>query len=441
MKITRQRNRISQPRFYLKDPESSDETSIFMIYNYRKGSENRLKYYTSYKIKPSDWDQKKERPKAKVSNPEHLVLKTKLDRIQACAERVNSEKKLTKAEFKIELDRALGYLPNDLHRSTFLSFFEYFEKYISDLKNAPNPTSTWKKYQTILNQLKTFCIDNDLISLDYGDINLDFKSKFASWLYSPPRNHSVNSANKSFEVIKKIMRETSKQKHLNSEGISQPYHSNLDIFENAFEQKRIKTSRHPLTKEELVLLHSFDLSDKPKYQRIKDLFLIACYTGLRFSDLIKLKKENIYEEKGFRFIKLFTQKANRQKKDNEVVIPIIPQLLEIIEKYNYKLPTDISNQKVNIYLKEMGEITGLHRLVQIKKSVAGSVIEEFVPLHKTLKMHTARYTFITLCLNDYDISPVELSKVTGQSIKVLLEYERADKIENASHVLLKMLSK
>ena len=86
-----------------------------------------------------------------------------------------------------------------------------------------------------------------------------------------------------------------------------------------------------------------NLSNKPHLDRVRDLFLVGCYTGLRFSDFSRLTPKNIAD--GFIEIK-------QSKTGGNVVIPVHSVIKRIIIKYS-GLPPTISNQKFNTFLKDV----------------------------------------------------------------------------------------
>jgi integrase len=74
------------------------------------------------------------------------------------------------------------------------------------------------------------------------------------------------------------------------------------------------------------------ISEKPSLERVKDLFLIGCFTGLRFSDFIRIEPENITEEGGAKYIEMLTKETSQR-----VVIPLKPIVTEILTKYGVGL--------------------------------------------------------------------------------------------------------
>lgn len=126
--------------------------------------------------------------------------------------------------------------------------------------------------------------------------------------------------------------------------------------------------------------------DNKSLQQVLDCFIVMCGTGLSYIDLKCLKREDIMESNDVHYIH-----KNRIKTGEEYTSVIMPWAYEVIEKYD-KLPV-ISNQKINTYLKTIGNILGLS---------------------KNLHCHLARHTYATLLLNKgVQISTV--SKSLGHS--------------------------
>ncbi len=133
-------------------------------------------------------------------------------------------------------------------------------------------------------------------------------------------------------------------------------------------------------------------------------------------------------------LRVFITKGKQKKKDTEIIIPVIQELKEIFEMYNYNIPNDISEPSMNKYIKEVCKAAGFTRLVQMKFSKGGKSMVETVPLYETITNHTARYSFITYAINEHNVSAEQLQKITGQSLKVLLAYEKGNKMSNAIKV-------
>lgn len=173
------------------------------------------------------------------------------------------------------------------------------------------------------------------------------------------------------------------------------------------EIKPIRTDKVTLNIQEIHQLYKFNFDDK-KLENIRDVFVFDCFTGIRFEDLRKFDKQFIEQkDEGFIYKKI----ASKTKHSSAVkyVIPLCDIALEILKKYNYKLPI-ISNQKSNDYLKEALKKTGyFDGVTELQHKDTG----EYKRRYEAITMHKGRDTFIS---NLVDTTPLnELMKYTGHT--------------------------
>jgi site-specific recombinase XerD len=144
--------------------------------------------------------------------------------------------------------------------------------------------------------------------------------------------------------------------------------------------KKVVREVQYLTTEELDKLVQKEFCTD-RLNKVRDLFLFACNTGLAFADMNGICRDDILTHNGLYYIR-----KNRQKTGVKYTVILNPTAMGILEKYNYELPL-ISNQKYNAYLKEIGDVCGVHK-----------------PLHS----HIARHTFATISLSrGYSVSAVK----------------------------------
>ena len=160
----------------------------------------------------------------------------------------------------------------------------------------------------------------------------------------------------------------------------QGYHDDLRFVKilKVFDEE---TSLIALTADELESIEKLK-PPTPKLDKIKDLFLVQVYTGIRFSDLYNLKPENIdYNDN---IITLKTLKTQ----DN-LIIPMTNKLQTILKKYNEKLPK-ISSQKYNDFIKEIGKFAGIDTLIQQTKFIGNKREDVVKKKYELMSSHTAR---------------------------------------------------
>lgn len=110
-----------------------------------------------------------------------------------------------------------------------------------------------------------------------------------------------------------------------------------------------------VTEEQFAAIKKLKLST-PHILHARDLFLFQCYTGLAYSDLASFNYANCEEIGG----KMFYH-AKRTKTDTDFVFQLLNPALELLQKYDFKLPK-MSNQRYNDYLKAIGQMVGVDRL-------------------------------------------------------------------------------
>jgi len=270
-------------------------------------------------------------------------------------------------------------------------FTDFIKVYNQEYKGKSKP-ATLKVFNTVNNML-----------IDYE--KTQFKRFFISEI-----NYSYLNGLCSFMVKKGNLNSTIARRLGHVKGfIKLAFKMGHEISNNysSFSWKDNETDVLALTKEELDILESLDLSTYPRLEKVKDVFLFACYTGLRFSDLKSLQKSHINEG----FIRLMATKTGSM-----VSIPLISKSKRIIDKYineksDHILPIP-SGQKFNDYLKEVCDVASINSVIEkIRFSGSTKIVEHF-PKYKLITAHTARRTFVTLSL-EFGMKAEEIMPITG----------------------------
>ncbi|MBX9851787.1 MAG: site-specific integrase [Cytophagaceae bacterium] len=288
-------------------------------------------------------------------------------------------------------------------------FFQLFEEFI---KNAGKRShSTIKSYHTVLNNLKTFeHLKGEKISLDKIDYNFYdrlhnyfLKEHVLNGKRSKKKDKKVGmtptAAGNQIKTLKSFLR------HLIRKGI------NIDADLSEFKAYKEKPTIIYLSQEELETLYSHDFSAIKKYERVRDLFVLQCSTGLRISDFKRLGIEHIHGS-------IIKMKSHKTMKD--IIVPLTPKSDAILKKYNYELPM-ISEQKINEYIKEACKLAGINSLVEIQEYRNGNKIYNKYFKYQLIKTHVAVKTFISHC-GERGISAKVVSEITGKTVKIILDH-------------------
>ena len=163
------------------------------------------------------------------------------------------------------------------------------------------------------------------------------------------------------------------------------------ISENPYQNFKLdrgkRVARKFLTKEELAKLETKQIDDMC-LNRVRDLFLFCCYTGLAYADLAIFNFKDAIMTDG-----MYRIRDERIKTGTPYNISLMDKVMNILKKYEFKLPV-ISNQKYNSYLKILGA---------------------FCEIKKKLTSHVARHTFATTIALANGVRIEVISKMLGHT--------------------------
>ena len=424
---------MANVNFYLKTQKNS-ESLIFAVFNFGYSETdttgNRkpkfFKYSTGETIKTIFWNPKTQRAKETLKFPGYAEFNTRLDNItndiKETYRRLQNDRITPSPDLlRTELDKLYKKTPQPPEPRK-IDLFGYIDNYIKTVKfvykgNKPFPINerTKQKYRTTLNLLKEFAKEKRKNKLNFDDINLDFYNAFLEYLQT--KLYTDNTCGKYIANIKKFLNTATE------EGVN----TKLDYQSKRFAKPFEETEKMYLTETELLKLYELDLTKNKRLQTVRDLFLIGCYTALRYSDYSNIKPENIYTtDKGI-FLNIKTFKTGKT-----VIIPLHWIVKNILDKYHNELPRSITNQKTNDYLKELGELAGIYDKVNISQNKGGVRVDITNLKYELITTHTARRSGAT---NMYltGIPVQSIMKLTGHKTeKVFMSYLRFTEEDNAN---------
>ena len=401
---------MAEVNFFLKKPKSEDETPIYLFLSYNN---KRLKYSTGEKIDPVFWDSENQKVKSTKKFPEHpefngrlIFLRTKA--YDAYRKVLNDGFEPTNALIKKELDKTARFVD-----SKKVDLFSFIKQYIEESKSI-KANGTIKAYNTTKTRLEDYCKSKNK-TLQFEDIDLEFYNSFVGYLTE--EDYSQNTIGKHIKILKTFLNEATER------GINKT----VDFKKRKFKRLTEDTDKIYLNVKELEAIYKLNLSKDKQLESVRDLFIIGCYTGLRFSDFSELKPENIIDGNK---IKIRANKTN-----DMVIIPLHQYVREIIKKYNNSIPFALSNPKMNLNLKHIGTLAKITDQVEISITKGGKLVKDTVPKQSLICTHTARRSFAT---NLYlaGIPSITIMKITGhQTEKSFLRYIRISQEENANKLL------
>lgn len=434
--------------FKLKEPNADAPSLIFMKFYWNS---QRLTYSTGIKIHPKYWDERSnctildryERVKKelKYSSSEDLIVEKKeLETLIKLGKQENPSFELDMNNYAVflnryedELGKAYSYLlnqeepitpdsiktlldkkfkPEATQKPVRSEFYRRFDEFIES-RRSTSSILTIKKFNTLITKIQEF-EKKKRYRISFDSINLVFYDKFKSYMLSEKNKRTDDAKGLLDDTISKYF---SALKTYMQWALDRNYHTNTDFQHNHFSaKKKTKNEIVTLTEEELERLEKVDLANIPRLERIRDLFCFATRTGQRWSDIENFKKEDIKD--GWWIFQSYKTKELMKIPFNGFIAPA----LDILEKYNYKLP-EISAQKFNDYIKEVGEEAEINESITIRRSSGKQRLEIRKPKYAFMSSHMARRSFVTILLQK-GVPPTTIMKLTGhKDLKTLMKYE------------------
>lgn len=328
------------------------------------------------------WDSKKQRVSGKSSKSKELnqFLDQEYSKLFQCYQELRVEGKVLSPE-SIKT-RYFGGMEN-------LFSLEDMFKYHNENMFLKLKYNTSRLYVTSQNYIRKF-IEKEYARKDLylKELDYSFIIKFENYLRAVRPRHYQKSLqhNAVMKHIQRLRKMVTLAFHL--EWIDR------DPFVK-FKPHLIQKERGYLTTEELESIENVKL-EIPRLKKVKDLFVFSCYTGVSYADLMLLTPQNLV----IGIDKKFWIITRREKNGNQVKLPLLSKAITLVEDYkidqscvaNNSLLPQMSNQKVNSYLKE---------------------IAEMCKIEKNLTFHLARHTFATTVALTNGVPIETVSKILG----------------------------
>ena len=368
----------------------------------------RIEFTTGYRIDATKWDADKQRVKNGCSNK----LKQSASEINASLLEYYTEIQSIFKRFEVEdvmptpeqikeafntLYKPVSEEPKPKKEALPCDFFQVFDDFVEDCGRQNNWTdSTFEKFAAVKNHLTNFREGLTFEFFDERGLN-DYVGYLRD--VKEMRNTTIG---KQLSFLKWFLRWAFKK------GVHQ---------NNAYDsyKPKLKSTQKKiifLTWDELNRLREFKIpSNKQALERVRDVFLFQCFTGLRYSDVFNLRRSDIKGD----HIEVTTVKTS-----DSLIIELNNHSKAILDKYkdvafeNDKVLPMITNQKMNDYLKELAEMAGIDEPVRQTYYRGNERIDEVTPKYALLGTHAGRRTFICNALA-LGIPPQVVMKWTGHS--------------------------
>lgn len=314
---------------------------------------------------------------------------------------------------------------NEQEKKLMRTPIRFFEEYIEKRRVDPHTgryicEGTKMHQRTVIKRLKAFIEDNNLPDSFDTFTSKSFDQKFTDWCYRA-KKYKQNTVYATYGVLKPLLNVAK------AEGFE---------FGDAYKSLKGKcndTDAIYLTEEEISKMYQLDIPSlidageidcKSTIEKTRDLFIIACWTGLRRSDINRLERATID-------IEAKTISLTAEKTKQKVVIPMHPMVIALYNKYNGVFPKLCDKGHTIEHLRQCARLAGIDGEVRIVENRAGKVSTLIYKKYQLVGMHTGRRSFAT---NMYKrrFPTIAIMKLTGHTTEAnFLKYIKVSAEENA----------
>ncbi|GAA4839431.1 tyrosine-type recombinase/integrase [Algivirga pacifica] len=268
---------------------------------------------------------------------------------------------------------------------TLLSAYDELIEYKQKIEKLQS--NTLKRYKTFKGLLHRYLSESKQLSLGVNEVTALEGRRMLTWYVDFPTHNDPVTAKLFIRSIRAALR-------LSVENGYIAYNPLMDLQLPKTKQKKVDA----LTIAELQRLENYQ-SEKHSLQKVRDLFLFQCYTGLSYETLARFDQEqHVFEHEGIQFIRM-----TRSKTDKDFVVPLSPKAKAILQKWGGQLPATDKQSSQRIYCNQ----------IYNKKLKQIAVVLGIVP--ERLTSHMGRRTFATHMVNHNKVSMEAVAKMMGHS--------------------------
>ena len=384
-------------KYYTKN-QKADRSVLRLYFNYNG---KVLKYSTKINVEQRLWDKNRQRMKRQAINSSEInktLYNIEQSILSIYHNAISNEVYIDNTYLRDKLDLKLNRIEKE-------DFFSYWENYMEQKSELAK--STKSDYNQCLNTLKRF-EKYSKFKIQFETINLDFYSRFKHFVLDVEQ-HAINTFGKRIKVIKSVMN------YATEIGVN----TNLDYQKKSFKVLSEKKKHQYLNINEVTKLENTPLMGKE--DKARDIFLLFCFLGIRYGDYKQIIPSNISLKGNQYYLDIIMNKVK-----NPISIPLNQNTVNILKKWNFKLPY-LSNNDVNKYIKSACN----------KAKIKEEIIENDMVKKKyeLISCHSGRRSFAT---NGYisNIPIKSLMSITGHKKEsTFYNYVQISREENLKEII------
>ena len=396
-----------QARFHLRKPKANKPTNIYLVCRING---KQVKLSTGVKVYPEHWNEEKQEAYiscrlSELDNRNNTITNEKLTELKVSF----VEYKYYLCQHPNEMEQGVELLRKFIYKDTMVKKQET-ENAIHWLRNAIIADknigeSTRADYIKQIKFFEIFLNETGRCPISFSDINLPLIKGYELYLLN--KDVGKGKTTKTTTVGNKVEKIICILKRAEQQGMIDIHESKLDKYKKPQSRQGDENEIY-LTEDEIDKIYALRLTGRE--EEVRDLFVLQCWIGQRFSDTQAINEGIIKEApngKG-KVIEIV-----QEKKTHRVSIPLLPVAIDILNKYKNGFPI-YTNQTALNYLKNIGEKAGITRLHNVTEDRGGEVVTTQVKAYELIGTHTARRSFICNMLkHGYDSHII--MKITGHN--------------------------
>jgi integrase len=404
--------------FKLKEPNAEKETLIYFRSFFSNENRNFI-YSSGEKIKPSEWDFENRLPNDLNGRTQravnHRSIKKQLDRYSGFfTEIVNRYKNIDE---ELTIDIARQRFDEEFKKIKIKDdFFRIYDEFIQEKENDYSGNSISKstkdRYDYNKRLLQDFQ-DYYKLKLRLGNFDDKIYNKFLKYCIEI-KDHSANTVHRNVGLLKTFLYWALSKKYT--------YNNN---FINFKKPPKFRTDEIALNYQQVEEIYLYDFSKNKRLERVRDLFVFGCVTGMRFGNYSRISKQDIQGD--------FIRVVDLKSKSKKLSIPLNSISKAILEKYDYILP-NISNQKMNEFIKEVFKEMKFTEDIKKTMKYGDELVDKKSEFWERISSHTARRSFITIMKNNKVPDKVIMSYTGHTSLEVFNNYYRPSEEDKVNYM-------
>ena len=411
-----------------------------VCFRLRDGKDIDLHYKSDIKVLLSDWDSKKsciKEPSGNIKDESTIRLTKSIDKVNVRKTKIRDLYLEHPHQSLLTSDSFCEIIDRDLHPEKYVvaeevsaptTLFTHIAEFIKTAPfrkkkkaNTYITKSTIETYYLAQKQLLEFAKFKGKDDFLLSEIDINFYDQYVDFLTKKKvvlkrrfvddieKQYSLNSIGNAVRTLKTFIADVKEVEVLRKD-----FYAFSEDVDNVF-----------LNEDELQQLRDFDFSEHPHMSIAVDWFLLMAWTASRISDRKQLG--NI--KNGF-------IECQQQKTGNSVHIPVHPVVIEIITKYN-GLPKKISDDKLNIEIKNACRLVGINSIETKTRTIGGKKVTTTNQKFELISSHTCRRSFCTnMYLRDMDV--LMILNISGhRTIVSFLKYIKVSQHQHAERMAKK----